>query len=933
MEKPRSSSRNLQLAKRHANSLHAETAFDISQFSDHGQLPNKEVTKYDLANTKYARVSSARRGRADPELHIDVLPSSKAGWCTTPYFQPQTAKQVCENEVISAIQSFSSTEFPSRPGLDGKDRLEPSLFPFTNSTTASQVFTARIQPSATTNDLLALRPIVSSQNICINHQLDSRASEIAGYQVCSLSGRFLIGEPVTTRAARQYCIHHQPAARSWLDHKLCQVCSGSDTMPRVSRYNMGHKTQRKVPVGTKVPNATQSTSATDEDRQLVPQTVPIANGETQLCHVRDPTRAAPLSNTAILQSTTAEAPPIPQSTYSVTSSNRNAVVAQHVGELNAYTHGTDHTPVDNRRIRLRMGRTNRRQKHNRHLAKQTKVLARKQKGNVCSDSSDSPRETSSSGRSDTSPDRQPHRRRLYKQRRWDQIKKTSRTDSRAAFGSRPLEYFSDSTVLPRQIQRRSGRAVTRKVLPGVASYTGSNEQDISYVGHAGSGSIRVRDCTCSSAVCICRPARFPSSVVQRVSSPVELRTSMAFSSTQSCSTRVVPPQRSPRPLHTNSPELEESILANGSSAASAPTSISNSRAGPSAGRHEDGLPSARDTGPVPGGMVDFGWQGLVDDWTETERKLLMSSWRKSTINTYKPAWNRWKRWCHSQAIPFQTPKAEQVARYLAHLHNDEGLAYKTILVHKSVIATFTNVKSGEDLSSNFFVKHILKAISVAKPRPAKPPIWNPKILLQYLTSHPPSEDSLYQVSRHTATLLLLASGRRVHDLTLLNIDPGLIDEGDAIVFWPTFGSKTDNATYRQSGWRLREHPDKNLNVLYWIRQLLSLSQSRRADGQFKELFVTARGDPKPASRTVIGGWIKSLLKEAGIETSPGTLRSAVASLNWLESFPIDQILSTGNWKREHTFRSFYHRELLENNTTSVSRNDSVSLSNFFDAVR
>lgn len=224
---------------------------------------------------------------------------------------------------------------------------------------------------------------------------------------------------------------------------------------------------------------------------------------------------------------------------------------------------------------------------------------------------------------------------------------------------------------------------------------------------------------------------------------------------------------------------------------------------------------------------------------------------------------------------------------------------------------------------------MLKAISVANKKPTKPPIWNPKQLLQYMKSYSPDENNLYQVLRHTATLLLLASGRRVHHLTLLHVDShSLIDEETSIVLWPAFGSKTDRFDQRQSGWRLKTHPDKNLNMVFWVRQLLHLSLNRRKN--LSNLFITARNAVKPASRTIIGGWVKSLLKDAGIEATPGSVRSAVASLNFIENFPIDQILATGNWKNIHTFQNYYHRELINHDSRNIT--ESVSLSNYFDPV-
>lgn len=227
---------------------------------------------------------------------------------------------------------------------------------------------------------------------------------------------------------------------------------------------------------------------------------------------------------------------------------------------------------------------------------------------------------------------------------------------------------------------------------------------------------------------------------------------------------------------------------------------------------------------------------------------------------------------------------------------------------------------------------MLRAISVAREKIAAPPIWNPNTVIQYLTDHPPDENNLYQVSRHTAILLLLSSSRRVHDLTLLSIEDGkYIDQNTTIMFWPRFGSKTDTASYRQSGWKLLQNPSKALDCVYWVRRLIQISNVRRnLDGRFlTDLFITTRGIPKAASRTVIGGWIKSILKEAGIEAAPGSVRSAVASLNWLEQFPIDKILETGNWKQEHTFRKYYRKIILD----QPKANKRVSLTNYFDSIR
>lgn len=158
---------------------------------------------------------------------------------------------------------------------------------------------------------------------------------------------------------------------------------------------------------------------------------------------------------------------------------------------------------------------------------------------------------------------------------------------------------------------------------------------------------------------------------------------------------------------------------------------------------------------------------------------------------------------------------------------------------------------------------------------------------------------------------MLCSGRRIHDLTLLAVDDIHCSISDnKIVFWPKFGSKTDKSDVRQSGWRLTSNTDqRRIDPVYWVKQLIHLSSSRRAQAKTNSLFITACGPPKPASRSVIAGWVRRLLQEAGIKASAGSVRPAVASKNWLSNCSVDDILSQGNWRSQDTFTKYYCREI------------------------
>lgn len=923
--------------KRGTHTLHTQTAANISKSYSSEMLQNQNLSQYDHANPNYARVRGTRTCRTDAQLPFHVLSGTQVRSNLPSYFKFEKTKPVRSSQAVSTIQSLPCTKFCATTRLDGQTRSEPSIFPRAYCTAASQVPEAKLSSkftstSATPDDVFAVWPLIGTQNVCLDNQLGSRIPEKSQYQVRSLFRRFSFGQPVKIAVGRRHRIHDQDTPFTRLDNQLREVCTGSDTMPRVSRHYMGHKTQRKVPVGTKVPNATQGTSPTASVKQVVPQTVPNTNGETQLCNVRDSERSPSLSNSAILQSTAVGETPVSVDHAATTSSIRAGVVVSSHRKVNADTlELSDVTTIDHRRIRHRMGGSTRRHKYCGHLDRVSEDMACQQKRDVCRLRSYTSEPAATPRCTDTASNRQSNSSLVHKQGGRHKIQEAASSNSTTSCCTRQAEHSSDSTLFSGQVQCRGRCSFSAEGLSRMATHEDSNDEHFSNVGYAGDRPLRVENSPRSTKVRIAGRQRSGSPTSQRVLSSVALRPSLVVSTTKFDSTSSPTPEPIQRRLYIDCPEVEQGVLAGRCSTTSATSPLPNSRSSLHSRRHQNGDASAASARPTLGSMADFGWQDILTDWTDQEQKFFMSSWRGSTINTYRPVWGRWKRWCESHSINFKYPNADQVARYLAHLHCDIGLAYRTILVHKSVISTFTHITSNIDLSSNFFIKHILKAISVAREKSAKPPIWNPKVLLQHLSAYDFDENNIFQVSRHVATLLLLASGRRVHDLTLLRIDSSsLVDEDSSIVLWPAFGSKTDNHNHRQSGWRLKEHPDKKLNLIFWLRQLIDITSNCR--GNIKHLFITVRGDIKPASRTVIGGWVRSLLKAAGIDATPGSVRSAVASLNFVENFPIDQILATGNWKTIHTFQNYYQRELLHHNDSNVP-NHSTSLSNYFDPVQ
>lgn len=209
----------------------------------------------------------------------------------------------------------------------------------------------------------------------------------------------------------------------------------------------------------------------------------------------------------------------------------------------------------------------------------------------------------------------------------------------------------------------------------------------------------------------------------------------------------------------------------------------------------------------------------------------------------------------------------------------------------------------------------------------KTQIWNIQDLFQWLKSNIPDKESIFQVSRHVTLLLLLASGRRIHDLTLLMVDDMHCERSDSsLTFWPKFGSKTDNDRNRQSGWHLTCSGDMALSLVKWVNCLIEVTNSRRkAREGLNNLFITTRGKVKAASRTVIAGWLKEPFKDIGINCSPGSVRSAVASNDFQNNVPLDEILKRGNWRGSTNFFKHYCKSVEQPRSTNVNvLNDSFN---------
>uniref|UniRef100_A0A8D8Q9G0 Tyr recombinase domain-containing protein n=1 Tax=Cacopsylla melanoneura TaxID=428564 RepID=A0A8D8Q9G0_9HEMI len=474
------------------------------------------------------------------------------------------------------------------------------------------------------------------------------------------------------------------------------------------------------------------------------------------------------------------------------------------------------------------------------------------------------------------------------------------------------EHSYHSSLHTGKVQLSRRRSLSASSSPRLACSSTVDQVSVPPLGSAGHRPICDLSVESRPALCVVRSSRQTGGLHRCVFQGLEgLEARLGFPSSSPSSTSAPSFESSDRSVYSGSPAVAENFLAGRPQVSSNSSPVRCSRPSFTGDRLVNRPSASSGREPDVGDLADTGWNRQVEGWSETEKCLLTAAWRPSTRSTYRKPWSRWVSWASSNNLNISNPLPKDLAKFLAHLFSEKKFSLSSILLHKSVVATMSDPDKSASLSSHPIVSKMIKGIGASQPPKPVRTIWNVSDLRSWMESFTPSLSSYFEVARHLALLLLLLSGRRVHDLTLLQIDSSHLQcSPEFIIFWPAFGSKTDSTSFQQSGWRFSTTSVSNTwNVAYWTNVLLSLRSARCGSLNLAHLFITSRGNVRPASRTIIAGWVSSALSAAGIPFPAGSIRSAVNSSLARANLPLDMILSRGNWRSADTFLKHYYRPL------------------------
>ena len=106
----------------------------------------------------------------------------------------------------------------------------------------------------------------------------------------------------------------------------------------------------------------------------------------------------------------------------------------------------------------------------------------------------------------------------------------------------------------------------------------------------------------------------------------------------------------------------------------------------------------------------------------------------------------------------------------------------------------------------------------------------------------------------------------------------------------------------------------NLCIVKTLDEYISHREGWRSGEECSQLLLSFVNPHKPVVTSTISGWLKNILKKAGINISTfkaHSSRSASTSKAHLSGAPIEEILKRGCWSNKSTWKKFYNKSIIQ----------------------
>jgi integrase len=300
----------------------------------------------------------------------------------------------------------------------------------------------------------------------------------------------------------------------------------------------------------------------------------------------------------------------------------------------------------------------------------------------------------------------------------------------------------------------------------------------------------------------------------------------------------------------------------------------------------------------------------------------MASWRKGTQKQYQSYLLRWEEYCNRKNIAPHTPGNTAAIEFLTELYNS-GVGYSAINTARSALSSVIRPTAGVPFGKDPLVCRFLKGVFELKPSlPKYSEIWDVNKVLCYLQQvSSVNQISLKDLTMNLSTLLCLLTGQRCQTIHKININ-FIQFMADRCIITIREVLKHTKAGKHQAPLELCAYPnDKRICVLEYLQEYIKRTATLRGDE--KQLLVSFVKPHKAVTKDSIARWVKSILKQAGIDTDKFTChstRAASTSCVKAAGLNLPQIMQSAGWSNSSTFAKFYDKNIETENFGSIVLN-------------
>lgn len=293
---------------------------------------------------------------------------------------------------------------------------------------------------------------------------------------------------------------------------------------------------------------------------------------------------------------------------------------------------------------------------------------------------------------------------------------------------------------------------------------------------------------------------------------------------------------------------------------------------------------------------------------EESMNIILSSLTDNSYKQYETCFKKWWYFCVKMKLSPYDGSINNVLKFLTEVFQS-GAASGSVNCYRSAVSLLVGPEMAENITMKRFFRGLRK---IDPPQPKYDTIWDPKIVLDYLSGLSSNEDlSIKDLSEKLVCLLALITGHRMQTLSLIRIE-NIEKEDELIQIKISDPIKTSGLNRKQPLLILPYFSEnKKLCVASALECYIQRTNNNRNNIKF--LFISLKKPFKAVTTQTLSRWTKEILKKSGLNTSIFTAHStrhASTSAAKRNGVDIDNIRKTASWtEKSNTFANFYNLSL------------------------